>query len=300
MIRAFQIAVERKDRGLRVGFLTSVFCFLTSVFCLLAGCAEPEEEPHVWEKVKIGDLVPYESGKAPQAQFLKTINLDVHIFEIPADNVSELDKIRKRLFIRPLRLKSYPAFSGNSFMVRFGQFRIWNEIQDLLLAADGKKIVRISLMLADGLAETVVVAGLDRPQTVFYTAADGSRQGANIGPGIVGLRIKAESIPGSKGVCDVVAYPVFSLPISSAIPQFNARVRLREFAFTAAAFGLKMSPGDFVFLGPKERVSDQAALGGLFFSNPQGNLFFSRAERKPPEHKPAVRVFLLVCSRMDY
>jgi hypothetical protein len=61
-----------------------------------------------------------------------------------------------------------------------------------------------------------------------------------------------------------------------------------------------MGPGDFILLGPKEYVNDQTALGGLFFSNPEGSFFFSETERTPFERKPAVRIFLLVCTRTSY
>jgi hypothetical protein len=88
--------------------------------------------------------------------------------------------------------------------------------------------------------------------------------------------------------------------IRGTIPQLDARAKLREFPFSAAAFGLKMSPGDFILLGPKEYISDQTALGGLFFSNPKGSLFLNETERKPLERKPAVRIFLLVCTRINY
>ena len=282
----------------RTGFILSpVFCVLCSVFCLV-GCAEPEPEQPIWEKVKIGDLAPYDAGKTTQVELLKTTKLDVHIFEIPAENISKLDKIRKKLFIRPLQLKDYDAFNANSFMVRFGQVDMWRQTNDSLIGAEGRNIAKVSLMLADGQAQTITIAGLDRPQTIFYTAADGLSKGKDVGPGIFGLRIKAEKIPGSRGVCDLVAYPVFSPPTKSTIRQLDARGKLREFPFTSAAFGLKMSPGDFVFLAPKEYVGDQTALGGLFFSNTKGGLFFSKT--KAPEYKPAVRIFLLVCTGINY
>ena len=176
-----------------------------------------------------------------------------------------------------------------------------DEIYNLLLAASGKIITKVSLMLADGQAETIAITGLDGPRTIFFTSTYGSREGANIGPGILALRLKAQTIPGSRGVCNVTAYPVFSPPIiRGAIPQLDARAKRREFPFSAAAFALKMGTGDFVLLGPKEYVSDQTALGGLFFSNPKGSLFLSETERKPPELKPAVRIFLLVCTRTNY
>jgi len=277
--------------------LFSTFCLLFSAFCLV-GCTNHESEPPIWEKVKIGDLAPHETGKTQQAELLKMTKLDVHIFEIPVENISELDKIRKKLFIRPLQLKDYKAFNANSFMVRFGQVDLLRQTNDWLVGAEGRNIAKVSLMLADGQAQTIVIAGLDRPQTIFYTAANDSSEGASVGPGIFGLRIKAEKIPGSRGVCDLVAYPVFSPPTKSSIPQLDTIGKLREFPFTSAAFGLKMSPGDFVFLAPKENVSDQTSLGGLFFSNPQGGLFFSKA--KSPEYKSAVRIFLLVCTGINY
>jgi hypothetical protein len=314
MIRTFHIAVEsdsslagleKKHPPLRLCsgqaytscILYSVFCILFCAFCFL-GCAEPEPEVPVWEKVKIGDLAPYEAGKTQKAELLKMTRLDVHIFEIPAENISEIDKIRKRLFIRPLKLKDYEAFNANSFMVRFGQVNMWRQTNDWLLGAEGRNIANVSLLLADGEAQTIAITGLDNPQPLYYTATDGSIKGANVGPGIFGLRIKAEKIPGSRGVCNLVAYPVFTPPTQSTIPQLDARGKLREFPFTSAAFGLKMSPGDFVFLTPKEYISDLTSLGGLFFSNPQGGLFFSKT--KAPEYKPAVRIFLLVCTGINY
>jgi hypothetical protein len=289
--------IENKSHYNIFYLLYSVFCILCSFF-LLSGCAKPEPKLPIWETVKIGDLAPQGADKDQKVQLLKMTRLDVHIFEIPADNINELDKMRKKLFVRPLQLRDYNAFSANSFMVRFGQVDIWQQVNNWLFEAEGHNISNVSLMLADGEAQTIAITGLDRPQTIYYTAVSGSREGANVGPGVFGLRISAEKVPGSRGVCNLVAYPVFSPPSESAIPQLKALGKLREFPFTCAAFGLKMSPGDFVFLAPKEYISDQTSLGGLFFSNPRESLFFSKT--KSPEYKSAVRVFLLVCTGINY
>jgi hypothetical protein len=306
MIRFIQIMVESNSSldGPETKYplfascsLSSVLCLLFSVFCL-SGCVKPKPEVPIWEKVKIGDLAPQDGGKSRQAELLKMTRLDIHIFEIPADNIGEIDKICKKLFIRPLKLKDYETFSANSFLVRFGQVDLWRQTNDWLLGAEGRNVANVSLMLADGEAQTIAITGLDRPQPVYYTAADGLRKGANVGPGIFGLRVNADKIPGSRGVCNLVAYPVFSPPMQGAIPQLKKVGKLHEFPFTCAAFGLKMSPGDFVFLAPKEYISDQTTLSGLFFSNPQGGLFFSKT--KTPEYKPAVRIFLLVCTGINY
>ena len=140
----------------------------------------------MWEKTKIGDLAP-SADQTPQAKFVKGIHLEIHVIEIPADNIDDLDKIRKKLRIKPLKLKNYQAFSANSFLARFGQLDLWNDVRSMLIAADGQEVVKVSLMLSDGEPQTLTIAGLTRTQTVFYRAADGSRQGANVGPGILGL-----------------------------------------------------------------------------------------------------------------
>ncbi len=306
MVRASQIAAvsdlhivkPETERLSSVScILSSVFCILSSAFCL-SGCGKPQDTAPIWEEVKIGDLAPYDGNKAQQPPATKTIDLAVHVFEVPADNIKKLDKIRKTFYVKPLRLRNYASFAADSFLVRFGQNERWQEIQDLLRAADAQRIANVSLMLPDAIAQTVAIIGLDRPQSVFFTAADGSRQAANVGPGVLGLRIQAETIPGSRGMASVTAFPVFSLPTERAIPELDARAKMREFPFTTAAFGLNMGPGDFVYLGPKEYLSDQTALGGLFFSNPRGSLFFS--ETKAPEFKPTVRVFLILCTGMNY
>jgi hypothetical protein len=268
------------------------------VLCLV-GCSGRKKEPS-WEQIKIGELTPYRGDKRPQAQPQKAVNLDISVFEIPAENIGKLDKVRGKLFVQPLRLNNFRAFTANSFSVRCGRIELFEQIVGLLRAAGGHRVSQVSLTLPDGQAETIAIGGFSRPQTIFYTSINGSREAAKVGPGVLGLRIKAEEIPGVRGACNVVAYPVFSLPARSAIPQLDAIGKSRDFAFAGAAFGLNMAPGDFVLLAPKAYVGDQTALGGLFFSNPRGSLFVDEAERRPPERKPAVRIFLLVCTWTNY
>jgi hypothetical protein len=266
----------------------------------LLGCNKPEKTKPLWEQVKIGDIAPSGDANRSIAQMLKTINFSVHIFEIPADKIDALEDVWYTLYTGPLRFNNYDAFRANSFSLGFGQVQMWNRIQNILYAANGQKIVTVSLLLSDGEYNDLIVTGLDTERTIYYTAADGSKQGASVGPGVIALRLKAQKIAGLKDVCTLIAYPVFSLPTGSAIPQLSARAEQREFLFSSAAFGLRMSPGDFVVLGPQKYISDQTSLGGLFFSKTEGSLFFSPTERKPPEPKPAVRIFLLFCTKINY
>ena len=274
--------------------------FVGCVGLYLTGCNPPEKTKPLWEQVKIGDIAPSHRGKRSMTQMLKTINFGVHIFEIPAENIDALDDLWYTLYKKRLRFNNYDAFRANSFSIGFGQVRMWNRIQNMLYAADGQKIVTVSLLLTDGQHNDLIVTGLDTEQTVSYTALNGSKEAVTVGPGIIALRMKAEKIAGSRDVCTLIAYPVFSLPAASGVPQLSVRARRREFLFPSAAFGLKIGPGDFVVLGPKEYMSDQTTLGGVFFSKPEGSLFFSATERKPPESKPAVRIFMLLCTKINY
>jgi hypothetical protein len=282
MIRVFQIAV------------------LVSVAFWLTGCNGSKQNEPIWEHVKITDLAPFPSGKQPGSSLLKTINFNVYIFEIPAENISTLDDAWPMLYVQPLRFNDYDAFCANSFLAGFGQIPIWNRVAELLRAADGIQGNTISLLLPDGQSNDIAVAGLAQEQTVFYISKKGSMEGATLGPGQFGLRIKAEKIPGSRGVCKVSALPVFSPPRRSSIPLLAAREKSWELLFTSVAFSLTMSPGDFVLLGPEKYDSGQITLGSLFFSKPEGSLFFSRLEHKVPELKPAIRLFLLLCTGMNY
>ncbi len=280
-------------RGLHIAF---VGCLGLS----LVGCNKPEKTKPLWEQVKVGDIAPSRHGKRSMAQMLKTINFGVHIFEIPAEKIDALDEVWHTLYTGPLRFNNYDAFRANSFAIGFGRVQMWNRIQNMLHTANGQKIVTVSLLLSDGEDNDLVVRGLNKEQTVFYTTVNGSKEAATVGPGVIALRMKAEKIRGSRDVCTLIAYPAFLVPAESAIPQLSARAKRREFLFPCAAFGLKMGPGDFVVLGPKKYVSTQTTLGGLFFGKAEESLFFSATERKPPEPKPAVRIFMLLCTKINY
>jgi hypothetical protein len=281
MIRAFQIT------------------FLGCLALFLIGCKGHERIEPEYNQVKIGDIAPSHKGKQQTAELLNTVSFDVHIFEIPSDNIIKLSDAWRMLYIQPLRFTDYNAFQANSFIVRFGQISALETIHDLLLAAGGQKIVTVSLLLPDSQAIDLAVTGLNKSQSISFIAADGIKQGATIGPGILVLRMQAEQVPESKSKCNLIAYPVFTTSIRSSIPELAARAKFREFQFSSAAFGLKMGPGDFIMLGPEKYIDDQLSLGSLFFSKPEGSLFFS-PEHGAPKVKTAVRIFLLVCSRINY
>ncbi len=251
---------------------------------LLASCNAPEKEKPIWEQVKLSDLAHPADAERPGGQLLKTINLNIYVFEIPAENISALNDVWQILYTKPLKFNDYDAFCANSFLVGFGQIQMWDKIANILRDAGGRKTETDSLLLPDGETSDLTIASLDKKQTIFYISTAGSMEGATLGPGKLALRIKVEKIPGSRGVCKVSAQPVFPSPITSPIPQLAERAKSNEFLFTSAGFSLKMSPGDFVLLGPEKYISRQITLGSLFFSR--------------PGRRPTVRIFLLFCTRI--
>lgn len=250
---------------------------------VITGCSGPVKEKPIWEQVKLSDVATPAETK-PGGRLLKTINIDIHIFELPAKDANTLNVVWQMMYTKPLQFNDYEAFKANSFSIGFGQISMWNTIAKVLLDAGGKHIETVSLLLPDGETNDFTVARLHKEQTVFYISGDGPMEGVSLGPGSLALRIKVEKIPGSRGVCRLSAQPVFPSPITSPVPQLQARAKLSEFLFPSAGFELKMSPGDFVLLGPEKYIDNQITLGSLFFSRP-----------KP---KPIVSMFLILCTRI--
>jgi len=270
---------------------------LSGLMLCLAGCTSSGKE-RVWEQVKIGDLALVHSGGQPGVQPLRTMNFNLHIFEIPAENIGKLEDVWQSLYTQPLRFYNYPAFNANLFKVRFGKRYTWSGIRDTLAGAGGKRMGRFSLLLADGKPQDITITGLGNEQEVCYISSDGSREEPTVGPGILGLRIAAQKIASERGVCNVVACPVFSPPMPSA-GLLAEQAKSHELKFTGAGFGLKMGLDDYVVLGPRKYISEQTMLPGLFFSNPAGTFFLDESKRKGPERKSSVRVFVLVCTSIN-
>jgi hypothetical protein len=264
------------------------FFQITALICttaLFTGCKVPEKEKPIWEQVKISDLATSADVNNPEGRPVKAINIDIHIFEMPAEDTNVFNYVQQMLYTKPLQFNNYEAFKANSFSASFGQIQMWNTIANVLRDAGSKHTETVSLLMPDG-SETsdFTIIMLKKEQTIFYISNAGSMEGAAVGPGKLALRIKAEKIPGSRGVCNVSATPVFTQPTHIPIPQLDKRAKSNEFLFTSAGFRLKMSPGDFVLLGPEKYIDNQITLGSLFFSRP-----------KP---KPTIRMFLLICTRI--
>jgi hypothetical protein len=251
------------------------------VFSLL-GCGESKKEKPIWEGIKIGELAPTASKSEGEVQLLKTINFKIYILEVPDVNIGVLDAVWPILYTRPVRLNDTYAFKANLFSIGVGQMTVWSKVVGQLDAAGAKVVKTVTLLMASGKPDDLVVAALTEKRDLSYISGKDSWEAATIGPGTMGLRIKAEKIPESIGVCEVEAQPVFSPVASQPGQPMGEREECSDLLFTAVGFKLRMSPGDFVLLGPQRYLKDQTTLGGVFFSG--------------AERKETARSYLLICT----
>lgn len=260
-------------------FLNIAFGF---AIILLVGCGEGEKEKPIWKGIKISELAPTAHQGQGGSQLLKTINFKAYILELPAENISALNAIWSTLYTRPVRFNDAYAFKANSFSIGVGQAAIWGKIAEQLDSAGARVVKTVSLLLTPGEPDDIVVAALTKEKDIYYTSGKGSLEGATIGPGTVGLRIKAEKVSGLRGICEVDAQPVFSLALLQPARLPDDWEKSNDLFFTTVGFKLKMSPGDFILLGPQRYLRDKTTLGGLFFSG--------------TGREAVVRIYLLICT----
>ena len=296
-VRAY---VDRKPRLCYTLVMVRTLCVVLmslGLFVGLAGCKTKPKEEQIWEQVKIGDLAPRDKLSAPQ--FSSIITMDVQILDLPADRVDRLKDVWPVLSANPIKLISYNAFTGNSFRMRYGRTEAWPQIQSLLAEAGAQKAASISMVLPANEASDLPIAELPVGREISYVGSNLLKQTARVGSGILVLRLRAEPIPWARGVHKIIGYPTYMIPATNTIAPLQAKARENEFYFEPAAFAVQMAPGDLIVIGPDDYTGERQTLGGLFFNKPDGTLFFNPAKRTPPEIKPSVRVYVLICSAIN-
>lgn len=258
---------------------------LSCAVLVLTGCNGREESNASLQGIKVGDLAPSLAGKRAADQLSKTVNFAVHVFEIPAENISTLDDVWAMLSTKPLRFSDYDAFGGNLFSAGLGRVQMWDKISALLTASGARRVKVITLLLSIGQTDDFTITRLHNKQNISYVSSVGLTDDITVGPGTLVLRIKTEKIPGSRGVCKVNAVPVLLSPMRSSVPQSATRIKSKDLVFGSCGFKVKMRPGNFFFLGPTKYADQQATLGGLFFSQ--------------PGLRPSVKTFLFVCTGVN-
>jgi hypothetical protein len=229
---------------------------------------------------------------------VETANFDVHVYELPAENVPKLEDFWRGLEARGLTFYNYRSFARNLFRIGMGKGFRWSGLDDVLKEAGGKRMAKISVFLADKQTQDLQVTGLDRPQEVSFVDRHQLRDKRVMGPGLVNLRLIGQQVPGMRGASQLIGYPTFTLPAASTEGPMGEFAKKQEVEFKAAGFGLKMSPDEYLVFGPRKYISERATLGGLFFTNLDGTMFAERNKR--PARKISVRLFVIVCTGVNY
>ena len=281
------------------GLMRRLLPILVLAFWLLAafGCkSPPEARENVWEQAKIGDLAAATKEGPAKVKFMAAARMDVHILDLPADNVDKLDKLWEALSAKPVRMNSYNAFTQNGFRVKFGRTENWLQIENLLAEAGAQRAGTTSLILAESEPTDLPVVHFSQDRRISFVSSNLSEEVVNVGPGALVLRLTCQPMPWARGVRKVIAYPSYALPVTSAISELESRIQKHEFPFASAAFATQMGPGDLLVLAPDRYVKERVSLGSLFFNQPGTCMFFNTATRKPPQPKAAVRVLVLLCT----
>jgi hypothetical protein len=268
---------------------------LFEVLCLaamvsLGGCTAKPQEPQL-KGVKIGELAP----KGPlhagiQPRILRTTNIGCLIFELPAENVEFLDGIWRILNSDSVRYNDPDGFATNGLRAAAGEYGALEKVNELLKSAEAQKLFTTALLIPDGQAEVISIGRLTRKTTISYIYRQGAIKSAEVGPAICGLQLTAGKLPGpstslktgTQPVASVQVVPVILASTEGLPPELAAQLKANDLRFYSAGFSVMMKPGDIVLLAPREYTADEVTAAGRFFT------------RTGP--KPAVRVFLFVCT----
>ncbi len=261
---------------------------------LPASCANTQKKSDT-KGIKIGDLAP--TGRRVQPKTLRTTNIEVINYELPAENIASLDGIWQMLNPGSLRYNDSNSFAANGLRAAMGEFATFNKVSEMLKSANAKKLPTTSLLMSDNQPELLHITRIPHKIIIPYINRQGAVKNAEVGPGIVGLQVSARQIisssmsPGTdrtsssavsiRQLASINVVPAILASTDGIAPALAERIRENDLRINSAGMSAIMKPGDFVMLCPREYKPDEITAADRFFIKPGS--------------KPAVRVFLLVC-----
>ncbi|MGB7581891.1 MAG: hypothetical protein WBL85_05530 [Sedimentisphaerales bacterium] len=271
--------------------------FVCSVVMLAAGCDNAQKKPNT-EGIKIGDIAP--TGKRAQPQHLRTTNIEIISYELPADNITSMEGVWQMLKPGTLRYNDLDGFAANGLRAAMGNFAAFNKVTKILKNANANNLPKNSLLLSDNQPEMINITRISH-KTISFIGRQGVVKNADVGPGIVGLQVLSRQIisdsalPGTNKppesnvevqanrpqLANIQITPVIFSSTEGAAPALAERIRENDLRIYSAGFSAMMKPGDFVLLSPREYNPDETTASGRFFT------------QSGP--KPIITVYLLVC-----
>jgi len=201
----------------------------------------------------------------------------MYIFALPADNFAAVKDVWTTLSTKPIQFIRQNSFGENGFAAGVGKTAMWESVAKKLRDADSKNLKTIDLIMFSNNQEYVSLLQVETEKNIFYRTQDNQISGATLGPGETMLRLTAVTLPDVRGICKLTIEPIFQSTTKSKTVSADAN----DLIFTTATFNVRMSPGDFVLLGPASFSRQDMALGSIFFSSPKAS---------------TVQIYMIVCA----
>jgi len=239
-----------------------IFAIITVCLFYCIGCTTPPPKTPIWENVKFKDLA--RTKHSPQSALESPLQFNMYIFSVPPFNFSSVKDVWSNLSTTPILFTSRESFGENGFVAGVGKIAQWEPIAEKLRAADGKNLKTTDFVIFSGNQEYVSLLKLEAEKNIFYRTQDNQINGATLGQGETMLRLTAVTPPDVRGVCKLTIEPMFKRTAKSQTAAADAN----DLVFTASTFSVRMSPGDFVLLGPASFSPRDMTLGSIFFWSP--------------------------------
>jgi hypothetical protein len=273
---------------------------VSSILFGIAGCKKSNTEPPpLWDEVKLSDLDAQGGPQNNGLQPIPGINLDVHHFELPVDQIKTLLPVWNPLSKQGIRFRNALSFQGNGFQFSRTRVEKLSWVLRSLEKAQAVKISASSIMLTEAYDSDSLITQIPGHHTISFLDVKGATQSAVVGPGQLNLRLKAKKTKGSPYPNQIVGYPMVTVPSYGGIKKLDQLASQYEAAFLSSSFSASVVPGDVFLLGPEEFFGEITSLGGLFFLNPRGRVFRSPRPGSTPTAKPTLRVYVILCTSIQ-
>lgn len=216
------------------------------------------------EGIKIEDLRAKDMPPMPSS-----INIRIYTFEADAEDTLYMQSAFAELTVNPLKFRNRRAFNDNGFCVGFGRGRQWDKVAVKLEEIGAAKVMTNSVMIFDRKPYDIQVTGMPQGDEVSYYNNENNPAEAELEKGRFAFRITATRIAELADLADVKFETVF-LPVEDRyIQRLVGRDTDNAVEFSSNTFRVKMSTGDFLFVGPCRYQEDVSKLGSRFFVNQQ-------------------------------
>ncbi len=260
------------------------------------GCKKNStESAPLWDEIKLKDLEAQGGSERSGLRPIPGINLNVHHFELPVDQIKTLLPVWNPLSKKRIRFRNALSFQGNGFQLSRTTADKLPWVLGNLEKAQGVKIGVSSIILTEAYDSDFLIAPIPGRHTISFLDVKGGTQSAAVGPGQLNLRLKAQKVGGSPYPNQIMGHPMVTVPSFKTIQKLDQLASQHEAAFLSSSFSARVMPGDVFLLGPEEFFGEITSLGGLFFLNPQGRVFRSSRAGHSPTATPTVRVYVILC-----